>query len=336
VKYDRKNLLSLKLRSSVKLRKLTRAELFTRRQIIRKLEPITNEAWKDVEEERWRKNSDNAPHGNPWHVSFHASQFPGDDPLACPRAALYQMMDFSTGEPFSRHSRAVMSAGKAIEVELVRTWHEAGILLSAAPHEEHQTGFQLEKAWLTGSVDAIIKPPRWNKPLPVEIKTKYQDVIDKMKAGVLGPDEAHVSQIKVQLAFVKLFQKELWPGLDEVTHGYIYYLSRDRPSDTAEFRVDLDWDFFQIGVRQLMRWRAWFEEGFLPSENPSKKHPMGWRWTYPPCKWCNFKKICKLDFEQGVTDLNESVGVERTKRIREKYDPAAARQRVLERWNEAA
>jgi hypothetical protein len=76
-------------------------------------------------------------------------------------------------------------------------------------------------------VDCVIQPPRWNKPLPIEIKTKYQKVIDLMKVGAKGPDDNHVFQFKVQLALVYLDQTEgrMWSNLDPVTHGYIYYIS---------------------------------------------------------------------------------------------------------------
>lgn len=335
--YDRKTVLSLKLRSKIQLRKLSRKEFLTRLQVVRTLDPITEKVWKEVEEERYRTQSDDAPHGNPWHVSFHASQFPGDDPKACPRQALYQMMDFPRGV-FSRRSRSVMSAGKAAEVELVRTYHEAGILLSAPPDDEVQTGFKVDEAWLTGSVDCIIKPPNWNKPLPIEIKTKYDEQIDKMRVGAVGPDESHVKQLKVQLALVRLEQEKLWPGLDPVTHGFIYYMSRDMPSKTAEFRVDLDEDFFKVGVNRLKQWRGYFEEDVLPEENPGKRdskfgHPMGWKWSYLPCAWCPFKKTCQLDFREGTTTLSESVGIERAKLVREDYDPESAKLRVKAMWS---
>ena len=340
--YDRKTVLSMKLRSQIALRKVTRGEFFTRLQIVRSLEPIIQKTFKEVEEDRWRNQADNEPHGHPWHVSFHASQFPGDDPQACPRQALYRMMDFPESEPTSRRLRTLAAIGKAMEVELVRTWHEAGILLSASPDAEIQTGFELPEAWFTGSVDAIIKPRTWNKPVHVEIKTKDRDTIDRMLCGAQGPDINHVFQLKVQLAFVRMFQPDMWPGLDPVTHGYIYYMSRgdkkgERDVVTAEFRVDLDEKFFEIGVDRLKQWRAWFEEGYLPELNPGKRdskfgHPNGWRWSKLPCAWCPFKKTCQLDFQASETDLTQSVGVNRAKLIRPEYDPAAARERVFKRW----
>jgi CRISPR/Cas system-associated exonuclease Cas4 (RecB family) len=331
--YNRRNTLGLKLRHAATLRKLSRTEFFSRLQLIRAVDPITDAAYREVEDRKWRERLDDSPHGHPWHVSFHASQFPGDDPKACPRQALYRMMDLPAATPFTRQSRTVMSAGKSIELELVQTFSDAGILLSAKPSDPVQTGFEYPEAWLTGSVDCVILPPRWNKPLPIEIKTKYQAVIDKMKLGIQGPDDGHVFQIKVQLALVALDQEKLWPGLDKVTHGYIYYLSRDRPSDTAEFRVDLDERFFEIGVERLKRWRAMFLEDHLPSENPSKKHPMGWHWTKLPCAWCPFKKTCQLDHQHGVTQLSESVGIERAKLVNPDYSLDAARDRVISRWD---
>jgi CRISPR/Cas system-associated exonuclease Cas4 (RecB family) len=314
------------------LRKLTRGEFFSRLQLIRTVDPLTNEAYKESEKRAWENQEGDSPHGNPWHVSFHASQFPGDDPMACPRQALYRMMDFPAAKPFPRRSRAIMSAGKAIEEELVRTYERAGILLSAPVDEEVQTGFEVPDAWLTGSVDSVLLPKGWNKPLPVEIKSKYQEIIDEMKLGKRGPDPGHVFQLKVQLALVKLDAHRLWPHLDPVTHGYIYYVSRNRPDDTAEFRVDLDEKFFRVGVERLKQWKAWFQEDFLPSENPSKRHPMGWRWSYPPCQWCDFKKTCQLDHESKRDSLSESIGVDRARMVRPNYDPESAKLRVLARW----
>lgn len=319
-----------------KLNKLSRTEMLTRLQIQRTIDPIVQAAYRKVEEERWKSGDGNSPHGNPWHVSFHASQFPGDDPMACGRQAMYRMMDLPNAEPFNRRARTVMAAGKAVEHELVSTLYESGILISAGPDEEVQTGFTFADAWLTGSVDCVIQPAGWNRPLPIEIKSKYQEVIEEMQNGTRKPDDGHIFQLKVQLALIRHAQEtgELWGDLDPVTHGYIYYLSRDRPFETAEFRVDYDSRFFEIGIERLKEWKQMFIDQTLPSENSSKRHPYGWRWSYQPCQWCSYKKTCKLDFEQGVESLTESVGINRAKLVREDYDYSEARKRVLERWNE--
>lgn len=333
--YERTKILGLK-RNGSKLHKLSRSEMLTRFQITRTIEPLTIAAYKKVEEDRWRSGDGNSPHGNPWHTSFHASQFPGDNPMACSRQAVYRMMDLPNAEPFNRRARTVMAAGKAVEYELVSTFHDAGILISAAPDEPVQTGFTFADAWLTGSVDCVLLPPSWNKPLPVEIKSKYQEVIEQMQVGAKRPDENHIFQLKVQLALIRHAQEsgQLWSDLDLVTHGYIYYLSRDRPFETAEFRVDYDSRFFEIGISVLKEWKELFKNEVLPSVNPSKRHPMGWKWSYPPCQWCDFKKTCKLDFEQGVTTLPESVGINRAKLVSDTYSYEEARARVLDRWPE--
>jgi hypothetical protein len=46
----------------------------------------------------------------------------------------------------------------------------------------------------------------------------------------------------------------------------------------------------------------------------------------------HFKKTCKLDFEQGVDKLTDSVGINRAKLVREDYDYTESRKRVLDRW----
>jgi CRISPR/Cas system-associated exonuclease Cas4 (RecB family) len=332
------------------LNKLSRGELFTRLQVSRELDPVTDMAYKLVEERKHREQLDDSPHGDPWHVSFHASQFPGDDSYACPRRALYGLMDFAreAGDrkartlPFDRKSRTIMAAGKAIELELVQTFSDAGILLSAKPSDEVQTGFQWPEAWLTGSVDCVIQWPETRRVVPIEIKSKYQSAIDEMKLAKRGPDLSHIFQLKTQLALVYYGQQNggLWSDLDPVTHGYIYYLSRDCPSETAEFRVDLDLRFFEKGIARLKQWIAWFREDHLPEEPKGKRttnfgHPMGavgMKWSELPCAWCDYKKTCQLDFRQNIHTLTESVGVNRTQAAREHYDPEEARGRVYSRW----
>jgi len=320
-----------------KIDKLTRAEMLTRLQVSRTVEPITIAAYKKVEERKWRGNEGNSPHGNPWHTSNHASQFPGDDPKACPRQAMYRLMDLPSAEPFNRRARTVMAAGKSVEEELVSTFNEAGILISAPPDAEVQTGFSYPDGWLTGSVDCVLLPEGYTRPLPIEIKSKYQSVIEEMQTGAKKPDPGHISQIKVQLALIKHAQVngDLWSDLDHVTHGFIYYLSRDKPFETAEFRVDLDQQFFDAGIERLKEWQKMFIDGDLVSVDPSKKHPMGWKWSYQPCQWCSYKKSCKLDFEQGIDKLEDSVGINRAKLVRDDYSYEESRKRVLDRWNES-
>lgn len=348
MKYTPTEILSVRFRQAVQLRKLSRAELFTRMQLIRTVEPLVDEAFKISEQKILEQQLDNGPHGQPWHISFHASQFPGDDPMACSRQSLYRMMDFPQMEPTPRRLRLTAEAGKAIESSLVAAWYNAGMLLSS-PDPNDQTNFMLSEAWLTGSVDAVISVPSSGqygvKPMPVEIKNRSASTIEAMKLGQ-GPFPEHVSQIKTQLGFIHLYQeadilhfvKGNFPQeLDLVTHGIIYYVSRDNPLETAEFRVDLDVAFFDVGANKLKRWISYFEEDVLPENNPGKRstqfgHPHGWRWSYPPCAYCPFKKTCQLDFREEITQLSKSIGIDRAKTIRPNYDPEVARLRVKEHW----
>lgn len=332
--YDRKTTLGIKLRGAMTLNKLTRNELFSRLQLVRVVDPMVNAAYKEREMSVLKGQEDDSPHGHPWHVSFHASQFPGDDPMACPRQALYRMSDFPNAEPINRKVRVAGQIGKAIELDIVEAFERQGTLLSAGPREKIQTGFELPEAWLTCSVDLVMKPPTWNKPLPIEVKSAYKKEIDQMLTGKVGPRPNHARQAKVQVCFVRHEQEQgkIWANLDPVTHGYVFYFSRDDPSISAEFRVDYDRRFFETGIKRLKEWKKMFIDEDLPEVDPSKKHPMGWKWSYPPCQFCPFKKTCKLDFEQGVRKLNESVGIERAKLIRPQYDYTAARTRVFRRW----
>ena len=335
--YSRANILGLQLRHMVNLRSLTRGEFLTRLQVIKKLEPVVDQAFRISEEKTLEGDLDSAPHGQPWHVSFHGSQFPGNNPMACPRASLYGLMNFPSPTPTSRLLRQTADSGLATEAGLVKAFHDAEILLSS-PDPKNQTGFEYPEAWLTGTVDAVICLPNTNKPLPVEIKERKAEVLAEMQVG-RGPFLNHVSQVKVEIAFTRLYQEQgLWlSNMDLCDHGMIYYVSRDNPLVTAEFRVDYDENFFVAGVEKLKRWRTYFEEDVLPELKPGKRtsnfgHPHGWRWSYEPCQFCSFKKTCQLDFREGCTTLSDSNGVNRAKLVRPDYDVESARLRVRARW----
>jgi hypothetical protein len=107
------------------LRRLTHKEMLTRLQVIQTLNPLVNRAFEISEQKRFEDQEGDNPHGRPWHVSFHASSFPGDDPKACPRQALYTMMDLPKSA-FSRRSRMLMNIGKQVELDIVRAFADAG------------------------------------------------------------------------------------------------------------------------------------------------------------------------------------------------------------------
>ena len=165
-----------------------------------------------------------------------------------------------------------------------------------------------------------------------------------MKLGGRGPDEPHVRQIKAELGFVYHAMKAgaVWAECDPPTHGYLFYLSRDRPSDTAEFRIDLDLRFFETGISRLREWKQAFLDDVLPEKPKGRRsnnfgHPMGgadFKWSQLPCQFCDYKRTCQLDYRQNIHKLTESVGIDRTRVYREGYDPAEARKRVVATWAE--
>lgn len=329
--FDKKSIESIKLNQSVSLRRVTRLEFLARMQVVTVIDDLTERAYSIVEERIWRERSDDSPHGRKWNESFHASQFPTGD-KDCPRKAVYQMMDFRSAQPFNRRARTLMTQGKDIEVHLVDLWNKAGLLISAPPDAQHQTGFVYKDAWLTASVDAVLCPQ--DQPIPVEIKTVSQDALNEMRAtGEPYNGDRYLAQLKVQLALVHLNQDKIWPGLKPLTHGYLYYVSRADPTQTIEFRVNLDMQFFKSGISKLISYKGFFGEARIPSSHPDAKHPFKWLWSYPPCKWCDYKKICQQDHRSGNNNLMESAGIERERTFDVDYNPVQVRREVLDRWS---
>jgi len=298
---------------------LSRGEFFSRIGLLREIDPLTSAAYRFSEKLEAEKPHKGAQASAPWHVSFHGSQFPGDDPKACGRRAIYTMLDLPRGG-FSRQSRQFMDAGKDLEVQLVRRWHQAGMLLSSAPDNPHQTEFADPEVWLTSTVDAIIASPRSLRPFVGEVKNIAADTLDRMVRLLRGPHEEYVRQVKCEIGLAHEYGPwtvlrcvnsgrialsagrrngrgtgagyvvTLCPEhggdkcLEEVTlrpveHGYLYYVSRDNPLDTREYYYEHDPAFMDAGRKQLRVWRKFFEEGVLPATQVTGKHPFGWNWT---------------------------------------------------------
>lgn len=330
---------------------LSRREMYSRLQMLRLLEPLTEHALVDRELKAWRgdlEELDDEPHGRKWHTSFHASSFPGDD-KGCPRKALYTMMNVPHQKPFGPNLRLTAETGKAVEDQIVWAFHSYGILLSPPPSSPIQMGFIDPASWLTGNCDAVIKHPRLKRPHIVECKQKYDEVLDRMRVGLEGPDPKHIIQLKTYISFFNLLSKHLWPDLPELRDGTIYYISRNKPRKTAEFFIELDEEFREAGREKLAEWKDWFEKDILPSQLAgvipkdknakgewvnSGRHPLGkvWKWTELPCKWCDYKKICKADFENNVTELSETQGVAHAREIRGSYDADDVREAVFDAW----
>ena len=328
--------------------------MFSRLQLIRLMEPLAGEALDEREylAHRGKLGDQDSPHGRPWHTSFHASSFPGDNKLACPRKALYTLADIPRDDPFTAKSRLMMELGKTVEHFYVEGFYYMGILLSPPPWEPVQLGFADPETWLTGNADAVILHPKLGRPHVWECKMKYANVLERMKVGLQGPDPAHIIQAKTYVAGMRPVLKHLKPNLPELRDGTIFYASRDNPRDTAEFFVEYDKKFWEKGMEQLRIWKQWFCDDVLPSqeagvwpldvnskgqEKISKRHPLGseFRWTYQPCQWCDWQKTCKADFKGGVLKLSDTNGLDYARTLRPNYDHQAIREAVFAAWEES-
>lgn len=311
----------------------SRAELFAKLGYTKPIvTPILDAAFKNEEEQIWKQDLQSSPHGQHWHLSFHASSFPGDNPKACGRQALYSLMNIPAFNPIDRAGRSVMEAGKAIEEIIVWRLYRTGLLLTDPPDSEHQMGFEDEEHWLTGSPDAIIKNPTDNTPFPIEIKSKDGEVVEQMQQGRRSFDPAHRSQVLTYIGLTYERQSILWPDLEPLKAGAILYASRNRPSEDHEFKFQYNKDFMDKGYEKLSEWKESYLNEELP-QTQEKKHPFGWKWTEPPCKWCPIKKVCKADFQAGITSLSESHGIKHAEEVRGNYDYDETRNAVLERWD---
>lgn len=283
---------------------------------------------------------ESSPHGAPWSTSFHASRFPGNPDTACARQALYGLLNIPEGAPVNQHNRAIMDAGKALEQEYVSRWEEDGVLLSRPPTDQYQTGFKDEEYWLTGNLDAVIRPEGWSRGHVVEIKGKDHEVITEMKYGRRSYDEQHYYQLQAYLGFLQensfvLYddyykRKNIQDGglSDVVDSGSILYVSRQRPRYTHEFTFDFEPAIWDSGVASLLEWKNYFIKGELPPRNPD------WKWLDQPCKYCPFKRICKLDDRKHIDTLVGSHATREAKKLRPKYNYSKQRTEVLKRWSE--
>lgn len=217
---------------------LDRLSMYAQLALVSFMEPDTEEVMQERAVRQLQDEHD-SPHERPWHVSFHASQFPGDPVDACERYLVYRMMNVPASEPMPPWVTATGVVGKAGELDVAEAWYEAGRLLAVPESVDdrgdrmraavlalamgdsdlavsllesptvHQLGFRDPDHWLTGSVDLPVLKRGWRKPYIVEIKGKASEVLDEMltgrrKDGTMaptprGPDEAHVRQIKASL-----------------------------------------------------------------------------------------------------------------------------------------
>lgn len=297
------------------------------------IDALTHKAYVDAEMDVW-KNGRGNPHGHPWHTSFHGSRFPGNV-KSCGRAAIYTLMDIPDAEPAPPMLRATAEMGKAAENQILYRWRKAGLLIAGVGPEKdgdpgEQLQFQDEDTWLTGSIDAVMGIPDFKYALPVDVKSKSKEVIDKMKTGAQGYYPEHYAQVQGYLYLCNKFYDNMpWKELGFLppVGGVIYYVSRENPRHTHEFYVDIDWEFINRGIANLETWKEHFLAGTIPTRDKS------WKWTEDPCKWCKFKKFaCKPDTKEGTINIDQSVAIGFAQRLLPSYDIEHTQKEVKDRW----
>lgn len=330
------------------------------------VEPILLSAYQREAEQEWRGETERGP-----ATSFYVSSYPGDDPLACGRAAVYSLMGLPQEKPMDVEAMRWIEAGKHLEMDFTRRFAAAGTLLTGDESRgASQTKLGDPEVWSSGAVDAIILPFGWTQGHIVEVKNTSAAKLAAMKANPADTPWSHskyVRQIKTYIGYAHEQEwapevtvcEESWaittPGimglrwcpvhhsldcqtkdlqLKPPNDGTLIYASRDpeRGEELATFSYYFSYDpEFLAAGREKLA--AW-RAAYERGEIP--EHPLEnerKKWTAPPCKWCNYKKgVCKPDYSEGVKHLAESNATVFAQGVRPSYDYKAVRSSVFARW----
>ncbi len=311
---------------------LSRRQLFTTLGIVPppgpRLHKRTIRAWTDLE--LWRLNRD--PH---FRSSFWGSAFPVGPGNHCGRFALYSLMNLPDSEPPHPKLVATARAGKDVENQITYRWARAGITVGGSCSlnedvEPAQLRLQDPEHWLSCAIDSCLDlRPDWPAVCPVDVKSKPDKTINELRVGAASYDPRHRAQVISYVHVCRLNHEAMgWAdmGLEPANGGFLYYCSRDNPTNAVEFWIEYDEAEVENALTLLQQWRIGYEKGILP------ERPKAWRWTEQPCKWCDLKKLCKADVKDGVTDLFLS-GVNRyAVGVNPSYDARKVHAQVLRRW----
>lgn len=316
----------------------SRAELFVSAGVVRKmaLEAPIHPTLDGVIEQAYVDHE--AAKGPGWApTSFHSKQFPGGvDAKHCGRQALYKLMNFPTDGAFPPRAIAIMEAGQAVEEQIIFRLGRTGTTIGGSePVKRGQRSRQLKledpAVWLRGAMDAVLDGREIGVPyvVPVDIKTKDDRNLMGLVSGDKKVDASYVGQVMSYIHMCRLHHFEMgWQemGLEPSEGGLIYYASRANPRTVYEEWVDWDPAYVDAGLARLAEWIQLFMNDELPPRDKS------WRWTEEPCKWCDFKKVCRADIKNDVVQLSKSTAVEQAKAVRRGYDPKATQQKVIRTW----
>lgn len=267
-------------------------------------------------------------------TSFWASSFPIDD-KSCLRSALYNLLSVPDPVPFSAHGRAITEMGKAAEYQIVYRWGKAGKTIGGAMplrYGDHigQLSFEDPDTWLSGSLDAVLDMrPEFDSVLPIDIKSKSDEAIKKMRLNAQNYERKHYAQVQAYIYFCNLYHEEMgWAdmGLQPARSGCLFYVSRENPRNTFEYHFAADWSLINKATQTLRECKHHYLSDTLP---PRAKE---WKWSEEPCKYCNFKKFgCKPDTKENVKQISQSNIIEWASTVRS-YSLEDAKEKVLARW----
>lgn len=342
---------------------MSRAELWGYLANITPVESTLLAAYENEEEKIWRKEIGNHP-SIKGHTSFNFSKFPGDDVSVCGRAQVYNLLHAPPARPLEPKTRMLFDEGSMIELMFIRRWSRYGVLLSAdiTGEDDNQTYFENQECWLTGSPDAILLPPFWNKGHVCEVKTTGHDKVIAMRADPEATIYSHKKYIRQIKAYIAEANKKFSPtvitceksglliknGEDRCASfhngqcipkivkvlppddGTLFYSSREEPLLTASYYISNDDKMFKAGREKIKSWKDQFIEGILPDHVREDEKA---KWSEGECKYCDFKKpFCKIDHKNKVKKLNDSELLNFSKNIRPSYNYQEARSAVFRRW----
>lgn len=322
----------LRMRADVEIPYLSHLELLGSTGGFGVMEPITEELMRERNEAEWRGDEHDSPHEQPWFTSFHASQFPGDDPDACERYLVYRMMNIPPAEPMPPWVTTTATQGKAGELDIVKSWYHGRRCLAipeGMPGGEHQLGFEDPEVWLSGSVDLPILKPFWVKPHIVEIKGKADEVLNDMREGRRRWDAAHRQQVLTSLGLANKYDwgrvtvcqetwrilsadvMSEWPlALDSCPdHGpeCAYTFVLERPDTASLYYWSRSWPRGKPGsvLGQPVEYFFVHDEKFFQAgravlararqaflDRQLPERRDGFMWGLGACQYCSFKREC--------------------------------------------
>lgn len=291
---------------------------------------MTKAAYEQLEEEIWRS----VP--KKYATSFWPSSFPMGEKV-CGRSLLYNLTNVPPAAPFAANARAITEMGKAAENQIVYRWGKAGKTIGGSVpirdgDDIQQLQLQDPDTWLSGNLDAVLDMrPSYPYVLPVDVKSKSDEAIKKMKVAAQNYEAKHYAQVQAYIYLCNLYHEEMgWAdmGLEPAIGASLFYVSRENPRNTCEFYFPADWQLINQALDRLREWKGFFISDILPPRDPS------WKWSEEPCKWCSFKKFgCKPDAKEKVESLSASnIVTWATEVSNEPYSLDKMKDRVLKRW----